>query len=571
MPHSTINKPLVTYKGAVKTDGGAANLAKGQLAFVLDKSTAEGAKVVSNFATLKGSDRIAIRVGRNQLPSNLRDKHAPYYQTDYFRLDSIVNIKANAPKKTKLEVDEFLIGYDGINANTELFIPEGKSAKFEFVLYGYPVEAEFGEEMHYVEVRASRKEGQTMQEVIQNMVKELNDYTVPRSRKKLSEYVDVKVVDSSNDPLTGTAWITSTIEVSDEGTSNDLAEVQAQYNGYKVVRTEREGTTSTYSILHLVADALDPYVQQVNTTYVKDCEECKEGFTEIEAEGLETVCNKKVETEYEWVDGATCNAKTRTYKLQLKDNDCGESRLAELQAYYPELTITETATVGGCQRVYSTTVVTNIVCDECDDIFLQPFYAEAPAEYGGTYWKADPIVYSDDAMMGIVVKGKEYFVYPQDYAKDQIPFIETSTKIRSASFGVREMDYLNFTPAYDVDTEFANVIQLSQSQDVDNLSHKMFGYEEMSRVHYLGEHRHKDNLFARTNLGEESLLDYNKRLITYHISYQDTRLSQAAGGRSNITHEIPLVVEEGYHVAIETLVNALATKVGLDTVNPTAE
>ena len=88
MPHSTINKPLVVAKGAVKTDGGAGNLAKGQLAFVLDKATSEGAKVVSNFAPLKSSERVAIRLGRNKLPNNLRDKHAPYYQTDYFRLDS---------------------------------------------------------------------------------------------------------------------------------------------------------------------------------------------------------------------------------------------------------------------------------------------------------------------------------------------------------------------------------------------------------------------------------------------------------------------------------------------------
>jgi hypothetical protein len=565
MSHSTINKPLVVYKGAVKTDGGAANLAKGQLAFVLDKATAEGAKVVSNFAPLKSSERVAIRLGRNKLPNNLRDKHAPYFQTDYFRLDSIVNITANAPKVSELKFDEFLIGYDGINADTALFIPEGKSAKIDIVLHGYPVEAEFGEEMHIVEMRASRKEGQTMQEVIIKLVEELNDYLVPRSRKKLSDYVDIKVVDSTNDPLTGTEWVISTLEVDDEGSSNDLAAVQAQYTGYNVVRTERNGLTSTYAILHLVADALADYESKDVASYVKDCETCKAGYT-ASADG--ETCLKTVEDTIEWVDGDSCFAKTKTYTIQLKDDNCGESRLAELQDYYPQLTITETATAGGCQRVYSTTVPTNIVCDECDDIFLQPFCADAPEPYNETYWKADQVAYSDDALMGIVVKGKPYLLYPEDYAKDQIPFIETSTKIRSASFGVREMDYLNFTPAYDVDTEFAQVIQLSHSEDRQNLSHVFFGYEEMSRVHFLGEHRHKDNLFARVNLGEESLLDYNSRLVTYHISYQDTRLSQSAGGRSNITHEIVLVVEEGYQAEIQTIVNNLATKVGLPVVAP---
>lgn len=299
---------------------------------------------------------------------------------------------------------------------------------------------------------------------------------------------------------------------------------------------------------------------------------------EIKKKGkTETVCSKEAEETFEWVDGDTCYAQTKKFTLQLKDNECGENRLAELQAYYPNLTITVAQggtpaadIVGGCQTVYETTVPTNIVCDECSCIFLQPFYAEAPTEYNGTYWKGEETLYNPDAEMGIKVKGLLYSITPEDYAKDQIPFIETSTKIRSASFGVREMDYLNFTPAYDVETEFAQVLQLSQSADRENLSHRMFGYEEMSRVHYLGEHRHKDNLFARVNLGEESLLDYNKRMITYHITYQDTNLSQFAGGRSNITHEIPIVVEEGYHAQIEELINKLAAKTGLETVNPTA-
>jgi hypothetical protein len=576
MPHSTINKPLFTHKGALQKEGGAGNLAKGQLAVVLDKSTANGAKVVSDFAGLKNSERIAIRVGRNKLPNNLRDKHAPYYSTDYFRIDSIVNITANAPKKTKLEVDEFIIGYDGINADSELFIPEGKSSKFDVVLYGYPVETEFGEKMHTIEMRASRAKGQTMQEVIRKLVKDLQEYTVPRSRKPLSNFVDIKVIDSTTVDLTGTPWVISTIEVVDDGTSNAAAEVQAQFNGYNVVVTNRENGVTTYGILHLVSETLDPFVQKVVTNYVKDCEDCKDGFDEFAEDGLETICRKEVETEYEWVDGNECFAQTKKFTIQLKDDDCG-SRLEELQAAYPNLTITvaqggtPAADIkGGCQTVYQTTVPTNIVCDECSCIFLQPFYAEAPAEFDGTYWKAEKTVYNPDAKMGILVRGLEYIIHPEAYARDFIPFVETSTKIRSASFGVREMDYLNFTPAYDVETEFANVIQTSKSQDVDNQSHRMFGYEDMSRVHYLGEGVHNKNLFARTALGEESLVDYNKRLITYHITYQDTRLSQFAGGRSNITHEIPIVVEEGYHKEIEILVNKLAAKVGLDTVNPTA-
>jgi len=132
------------------------------------------------------------------------------------------------------------------------------------------------------------------------------------------------------------------------------------------------------------------------------------------------------------------------------------------------------------------------------------------------------------------------------------------------------MDYLNYEPAYNVDTEFAQVLHINQSSDIKNLSQFLTSTEDMSRNFYQGVNRHKDNLFARVNFGEESVMDFNERWVSYHISYQDTKLSQAAGGRSNITHEVPIFVRLGYHTEIEEIVNKLAAKVGLETVNPTA-
>ena len=60
----------------------------------------------------------------------------------------------------------------------------------------------------------------------------------------------------------------------------------------------------------------------------------------------------------------------------------------------------------------------------------------------------------------------------------------------------------------------------------------------------------------------ESLVKFNTQYVTYHVTFQDTSLSQSVGGRSNITHEEKIVVEFGYHDAIETLLNKLASKAG---------
>lgn len=734
MSHSSINKPFFVNKGLLKKTGGAGKLAKGELAFVKDKSVAGGAQAIADFAGLRNSERIAIRLGVSELPSGLRDNHVPYAQTDFFPLNSIVNITANAPKKQDLKVDEFIVGYDGIDATTALTIPEGKSAVYDIALYGYPVEADFGEDMHLVQIRAHREVGQTMQEVIRKLVAELKEYSIPRSRKTLDNYIDISVIDSTNIALAGAESKFSTVTVKDDGSSNALAEVQSFYSPRQVVLTDHTDGTSTYTILHLASDVLANYVVVTPTVYPKGCEDCLATYSLIEGgvvyhvnledngadskatvqalpgavantatkfgndEGFgaysvvldnaltdaevatfvtanpaaqvaligttEDVCNKSTTVTVVPVAGDSCYAKTQIYTLQLKDNECGESRLTELQAAYPELTITEgvltgnsektvtvstdgvslaivvngttyttadagttsqtaaafvaahaaailtatgavvtnpsaniikfvdatlgfptitaasqtvgatttiqTSTTGGCQRVYSTSVTTDLVCEECSNIFLQPFYSAAPKDYDGTFWKEANIVYSESAKMGIKIKGKPYSITPEQYAIDEIPFIQTSTKIRSTSFGVREMDYLNFAPAYDVDTEFANVLQTSFSADIKNLSQYLTSAEDMSMAFFKGDVRHKNNLLARRNLGEESLLDFNERWVSYSISYQDTGLSQAAGGRSNITKTQSIFVKVGYHTEIEDIVNKLAAKAGLELVSPIA-
>jgi hypothetical protein len=128
---------------------------------------------------------------------------------------------------------------------------------------------------------------------------------------------------------------------------------------------------------------------------------------------------------------------------------------------------------------------------------------------------------------------------------------------------------LNFVPAYDVDTNFAQVRQVTYAVDVNNLSQSFFGAEALGRQHYTGETQYKKNLFARANFSQESLLDYQKRMVQYHIKYQDTGLSQMAGGRSNITHDFMIVVEQGKHQSLETLLNSLAGKLGLENVSVT--
>lgn len=732
--HTSISKGLVTLNGNVLTSGGAGNLAKGQLALITDKAVTGGRQTVSaaSFAGMPKNQKLQFRLGRNKLPAGLRSPYAAHYETSWFTPEDIVSIKANFPKNQVRTFDSFLVGYDGINASTALNIPEGKSSVMDITLDGKAIEIFAGEKEHTFRFHFGREVGQTTQEVVRKLVANILDATTPRSLKKFSEFVDVAIVDSTAPNLAGTSYTFSTLSLVDNGDSNDLADIQAQYPLYTVVRTARVGLTSTYTILHPTASALSDYAYVQNSSYIKGCAACLAGYSEIvggvvyhvtlEDDGVdltttvdnlpgfvtgtavkvgqdngkgvysvvvdntltpaeiatfaaanptaivefvdttENVCEDADSTNKTWTAGTTCVKSTEQYTIQLQDNECGATRLSELQAAYPNLVIEEgTATgvvtqtvtvssdvalviiingvtyttadagtttqtaaafvvehaaailaatgtvvtnpstnvllftdsaegfptitsaaqtvgakdfvteaaVGGCQRVYSTYVTTNLVCDECSDIFLQPFTSDAPTPFENVEWIKVEEDFNEDALMGIRFTGKAFDLTPDEFSRDEIPFYETSTRIKAISGGFREMDYLNITPAYNYDEMFS-IKRLSRAVDRDALGYMLFPIEDISRTHYLGEKRDFDNSFSKTNLGEESLIKFTSQYISYDITWHDTKLSQGMGGRSNITHTEQIWVEIGRHDNVESLINSLAAKAGVTIVQPTA-
>lgn len=742
MPHEAITKPVVV--SSVLTSGYAGNLAKGQLAVVKNKAKKGlGAEVVSNFAGMTAKDLISFRVGEVTTPSNLRIKEVPSKSTGFFPIGSIVDIKAYAPSNVTLKVDEFEIGFDGINNSTALNIPEGKSAVMDIVVHGQVATLFFGRGEYTITKRVYRAEGEAMQTVIRRVVKELNEDLIPTAsgwastQDRLSQFLEIGVIDSEAQDIAGVDSVFSAISIKDDGDSNDLADIQAKYPAQKVVKTARENGVTTYTILHLASVSLANYSKVEVDVTGKGCEDCLAGYNLIEGGfvyhvSLEdngtnltstvqnlpgavassaikfgnqngkgtysvvlanpltdaqavTFLNANVTAElvnkgevidvcsltqtevFTWAPGETCTASTRDFKIVLKDNECGQSRLAELQSAYPELVIIEggytgvatravtiagasgdaslvikgvtyatafvtsptvtasefvtahavailassgatvtsagavitisapTATypsvvavaggltetvgvltqistlqAGGCKRTYSTTVNTNLVSDECSPIFLQPFYGEAPESFQNIYWEEREIAASATAKMGIFIKGKAMELYPEAYEEDFIPFLETSLKVRSASFGWRQDDILNYTGStYDVDLEFARVAQLVYSNDVDNLSQSFFGAERLGNQHFTNKKVHKANLFARANMSQERELGYRKRVVQYHVQYRDNSQSQMGGGTSNILHDFMIVIEQGKAAPVEAILNSLAAKVGLQGVNVT--
>ena len=646
MVHSSISKPQVIT--SVLTSGHAGNLAKGQLAFVKDKAKKGlGAEVVSDFQGMNKKERIAIRVGETTTPSNLRIKEVASKGTGFFPMESILDIKAHIPSQVDLKVDHLEVGYNGISDSTALFIPEGKSAVLDIMVYGEVASTFFGRSEYLISKEVYRETGETMQEVIRRAVKELKEERVPVANgfasitDELAQFLEIGIIDSSTGALAGTDWTFSSVNIADAGESNDLAEVQAQYPTYKVKRTAREAGVSTYTILHLASVTLaNVSIVDVNVKN-KGCATCPAGYSLLtggvvysialeddgtDQEGLvdglpgyvattvekvgnangvgtylivlddaltdaekasflatnaiagtapftelgtvEDACKKSATTTYTWVAGESCVATTKQFSIILPDNECGATRLAELQAVYSDLVIEEGASVGGCKRTYSTYVTTNLVCEECSDIYLQPFEAQAPDTFEGIAWEELIPAFDANAKMGIFVKGKPFYIYPEAHEEDFVPFVETSLKVKSISFGAKGSLLLNYDGnIYDPETEFAEVRKLQYAQDVNNNAKSLFGAERMGNQHFANKPIHKKNLFARANMSQERLLEYSKKYVQFAVKYQDNGLSQMGGSRSDITHEFRIIVEYGKHITLQNTLNSLAGKLGLDAVN----
>lgn len=99
----------------------------------------------------------------------------------------------------------------------------------------------------------------------------------------------------------------------------------------------------------------------------------------------------------EWSTGVTLDKFNKTFTITLHDSVCGTSRLLELQAAFPDLTISE-QTVGDCVRKYTTTVLSDCVLPGCAP--GTPTWI-TPESFEGIDWVAVPGSSSSDISVGI--------------------------------------------------------------------------------------------------------------------------------------------------------------------------
>lgn len=298
-----LNKPFdrnfFLLGGAVKTSGGGMNLAKGQLAIVdLSEADVNGAKVLSSFLG-KPKDKVdlAIRVGIPDQGVNKTRSNKPM-STAPFALNMIKSLKVSPPKQIVQEVDDLIVGYDGIDA-TKSFAFKVGDAPLQLTLKitegglafrggkGTEEVLTFDFEIPKCDPLDSCEDCDTCDSVdckgiIEEMVARIKRRQLVGGRT-VADYVDVTPVigGCTTTDRTLIPYVYYTLSVCDTGDESALAMIQAQYE-YPVIRTNRQGSNSTYQILVPDSAGAPADYDQTIASLIKGCEDCPDGYTEVE-------------------------------------------------------------------------------------------------------------------------------------------------------------------------------------------------------------------------------------------------------------------------------------------------
>ena len=218
----------------------------------------------------------------------------------------------------------------------------------------------------------------------------------------------------------------------------------------------------------------------------------------------EAFCENDTETTHAWVESGTCSTTTASYRLLVPD-DCNGSRLEEVQAAYPDLTITQVSNQN-CVSIFQTTVETTPSCSEgCNpEIVQQVFTAEAPRGFGiNLYWYPVEVTnLAGNTKCGFEIKGKPIVMNPSECTYDELPFVMTSSKIISLSGGY-PIDYSMNTI---VPKGTWSVLPLDRAVDLDNLGGNLREWEQKGRFYFQDEKPYRSAV-ERSLTGSQSRLD----------------------------------------------------------------
>lgn len=279
------------------------------------------------------------------------------------------------------------------------------------------------------------------------------------------------------------------------------------------------------------------------------------------------MCSNPTVTTVSWEACGSCKISKEAYEITLPDDECGNSAKEELQAAFPYLTIEDYGTPGGCQHKFKTTVVTNMVCDECNKIFKDFFVSKAPESYRGRNWKRLGAVAGDQSIIadplpknckcGILFRGIDYMISPSDCLIDRLTFQEGSVRI-AVNGGYpdeqREAISTYFNPIH---TEYKQ-----HWAPRTHLGAELLDKEREQRMFFDFRKTHQE-LMERMFTNEETRLDLLAPYADYSVTLKPARYSNGFGRVIDDHITVHFHVPYGAHEGIQDLMDLLAASANI--------
>ncbi len=305
--NSKFDRYFVVLGGATMTSGGSLNLAKGQMGVFSDRrGDKNGLQAIGSFAGRDKDENYLLKVGRAPIAPT-RSTTNKSKSSVPFSLRDVKKLTASAPKSTEQKVDDVILGYDGIDANTAITLIRADLKKITVELsgeligmYGYSdnrvVTTVYLDPKKFSGTElctdGDNCEAVNARPYVLEAIEQLRRFQI-KGGVEMQELVDITPVDESTGgdvPVTEDRFFQS-LTVVDGGDQAAFAQVQAQYPNNKLVRTNLSGITSTYETMTETNALLTAYVSSL-ASLIKGCEDCPAGYTEL-AEGF--VYNVKIE------------------------------------------------------------------------------------------------------------------------------------------------------------------------------------------------------------------------------------------------------------------------------------
>lgn len=219
-----------------------------------------------------------------------------------------------------------------------------------------------------------------------------------------------------------------------------------------------------------------------------------------------------------------------------------------------------------CATKYTTSVTTNLVCEECDPIFNDFYEADAPESYDEIDWFEEDNTdaeRSGNCKCGIRFKGKAFVLDSDEALRDLVGFVETSTKIQVAAGYPEEIrEGIGRLPKGLYQGKY-----LSRWTPRTHLAGNLRDLENEGRAYFQGLPYRKDYL-GRLLRGETSNFeDQMSQYVQYTVEVSHDTYSQGFSRRNtdnNINYHF--FVEVGRHNDMENILNDLAANSGVSPV-----